>query len=133
MLSLTFNSNDNGSRASPRRRAPVLCLDYELVLTGCLPVQLARHSYNVDVSHGVHSEVTGLVPLTDADHGLASVLQVQVSHGDDGDQLTNLGRLLNPGLLLPLIREVTELNLRVVIILILLANLPRVSMMFQPS
>ena len=73
----------------------------------------------MEVSHGVHSEVTGLIPLNDGDIGLASVLQVQVSYGDDGDQLTNQGCLLNPGLLLPLIREVTELNLRVTIILIL--------------
>ena len=102
----------------PGRRATVLCLESELVLTGCLPVQLAppRHPDNMNVSHGVHSEVTLLVPLNDADHGPASVLQVQVSHGDDGDQLTNLGCLINHGN--RFFAGVTELNLRIVIILI---------------
>ena len=53
----------------------------------------------MEVSHGVHSEVTGLVPLSDGDLGTASVLRVQVSQGDDGDRLTH------PGLLLDLIGE----------------------------
>ena len=49
--------------------------------------------------------------------------------------MTNPGLLRNPGLLLPLIREVTELNQRIVVILILLAEFGRysVSILFDPG
>ena len=125
--SLTSNIDSKSSRAGPGRRAPVLSPDSELVLAGCLPVQLPRHPDNMNIAHGVHSEVTALVPICDGDYGLASVLLVQVSHGDDGDQVTNPGRLVNLGLILPLVGEVTEVDLRIVIILILLAELSRIS------
>ena len=83
--SLTADINSYSGRARPGRSAPVLCQDCQLVLAGFLPVQLAppRHPNNVDVSHGLQCELTLLVPLSDGEDGLATVLQVQVSDGDD--------------------------------------------------
>ena len=50
--------------------------------------------------------------------GLTSLLQVPVSEGDDGDQLAQPGLLVHPGLLLSLVGEVSELHLRVVVVLV---------------
>ena len=63
--------NDECGRARPGRSPPVLCLDSKLVLTGCLPVQLvpSRHPDYVELSHGVNSEVAGLVTLNYGDLG----------------------------------------------------------------
>ena len=83
--SLTADINSYSGRARPGRSAPVLCLDCQLVLTGYHPVQLTppRYPDNMDVSHGVKTELTLLVPLSYGEDGPASVLQVQVSDGDE--------------------------------------------------
>ena len=63
-----------------------------------------RHPDNMNSSTGVESEVTSLVSSQDAHLGPVLVPRVEVSEGDDGDQLTNNGIISNG--------EITELNLR---------------------
>ena len=132
---LTWNVNNKGRRARLGRSAPVLYLHCQVVLVGCLLVQLARHPDNVNVSHGVESEVFVPVPVSDVDQSSALALHVRVNHRDDGHQVTNLGRLKNLSLLQALIWEVTELELGLVIILLLPANMSRSSIhvLFDPG
>ena len=79
----------------PGRIPHVLSPHTDPVLPESLPVQLPRggHSQDMDVSLRLQGEVALLVPLSDGQHGLAPVLQVQVSHGDEGDEVASLGSL----------------------------------------